>query len=100
MPQRIADYEDLADSGRVVLGTEQTPELRANAEHVEVRRAREQRLDALRLIDLREVRVDCPYAGDGVEETAAIAIIDQFGLREAHVGRVQTIEVRGDAHEE
>ena len=42
---------------------------RPRAEHLEVRRTRDHDLDALGLVDLREVRVDGPDASDGVEET-------------------------------
>ena len=84
-PQRVADDEHLVDAGRGVLGAEQPSELRPHAEHVEVRRAREQRLDALGLIDLGEVGVDRPDAGDAVEQPAAIAIVEQLRLRQADV---------------
>ena len=80
-------------------GPEQPAELRPHAEHVEVRRAREQHLDALGLVHLGQVGVDRPHAGDGFEDAAPIAVVDQLRLRESQVGGTETGEVGRDPHE-
>lgn len=79
LPQLVADHDDFGDAERVVLRAEQPAELRVRAKHVEIGRAREKDLDALRFIDLGQVGIESPHARDAVEQSRAIAIVRQFG---------------------
>ncbi len=98
-PEAVADHDDGRDAGRVVLGAEETADLRARAKQLKVGRAREHGFDALRLGPASQVRRDRPDPHHVVEQTGAIAVVHQLRRREARVLQVDAPEVRADADE-
>ena len=84
LPQRVADDGDLGDAGLRVGRAEHAADLGADAEHREVVRVDERRLDALGLVGLGQVRADRPDAGDVVEEIRAPQV-EQLGNRQPDV---------------
>ena len=80
-------------------GAEHAAELRLHAEQREVRRAHQQDLDALRLVDLGEIRVDGIDAGDVLEEVGSIAIRVELGRRQADVLTAEAGHVGRHPHE-
>ena len=100
LPHAVAQHDHFGNPRRIILRHPKDPaELRLRAEEREVRRADEQDLDTLRLVDLGEVRVDRIDAGDLLEEIGSIAIVVELGSRHADVPAPEPDDVRGDAHE-
>src|SRR6185295_10896758 len=94
LPERVADDGDLRDAGLRVRWGEDAAELRTDAQHREIARVHERRLDALGLVGLRQVRADRPDPGDVVERPGA-PHVEQLGNRQADVAYVLSCEVDG-----
>ena len=100
LPHAVAQHDNLGNPRRIILRHPKHPaELRLRAEEREVRRADEQELDTLRLVDLGEVRVDRIDAGNLLEEIGAIAIVVELRRRDSDVPAPEADDVGGDAHE-
>ena len=98
LPQRVADHGDLRDAGNGVSVVEHAPVLGADAEHREIVRVDERRLDALGLVGLGEVGAHRPHAGDVVEHAGAPQV-EELRNRQSGVARALARELRGHPHE-
>ena len=98
-PEAVADDREVRDAGRVVLAVEGPAVGGRDTENGEVIPAHQHHLDALGRVAARHVRADRQETGDRGEQVGAGLIVDQFGGRDAGVGRAKAAQLAGDAHQ-